>query len=91
MYVQSQLVGLFETKLHLKQQPEEALLQAVEFPLEDKNDIGVSSVDSLNRTERFPEKLSFTLCKVHHHERERNDWNTDTQKFFCASQFFFGG
>lgn len=41
--MQLQLVGLFETKLHLKQQPEEALLQAVEFPLEDKNGIGVSS------------------------------------------------
>lgn len=51
--MQSQLVGLFEIKLHLKQQPEEALLEAVEFPLEDKNGIGVissGSVRSLNRT-----------------------------------------
>lgn len=90
--MQSQLVGLFEIKLHLKQQPEEALLQAVEFPLEDKNGIGIissGSVGSLNRTGRFPEKLCFMLFKVHHRERERNDWNTDTQKL-CAQVNIWG-
>lgn len=46
---------------------------------------------SLNRTEWFPEKLSFTLCKVHHHERERKDRNTDTQKLFVQVNSFGGG
>lgn len=89
--MQLQLVGLFETKLHLKQQPEEALLQAVEFPLEDKKRHWgkLRLCGSLNRTEWFPEKLSFMICKVHHHEREERPEHRHPEAF-CAGQFFWG-
>lgn len=83
----SQVLGSYETKLHLKQQPEEVLLQVVEFPLEDKKHTWASlgSEESLNRAAQLTETLSFMLRKVLH--RERRVEHGHPEAFLCRSVF----